>query len=217
MDKLILSMIMLVLLSCNACNKHEHRKTTGKTSSLKLGKKTGPKKNVIHILPLGEVKAEYVNEVVSAVKKFYGYDCAVLPQVKPTDDIMATSQMRYEASKILDKYNSKDYLLILTTEDIACRTEKSSEWGIFGLGYMPGTTCVVSTFRFRRTDGNLVPNSVLLERIDKICLHEIGHNLGLDHCMNDPQCMMNPANGTIRQLDRERIWFCDKCMIHLKH
>ncbi len=217
MKKLIVSSIILLLLSCSGCNKDDHRTVVSKLSSREKVKNACPEKKVIHIQPLGYVNAEYVNEVVSAVKKFYGYDCVVLPQVKPTDDIMAASQMRYEASKILDKYNSKDYVLILTTEDIACRTEKSSELGIFGLGYMPGTTCVVSTFRLRRTDGNLVPNAVLLERLDKICLHEIGHNLGLDHCLNDPRCMMNPANGTIRQVDRERIWFCDICMIHLKH
>jgi archaemetzincin len=216
MDKLIVSSIILVLLFCSGCNKNEHRTTARKSPSREQAKKTGPEKKVIHILPLGEVKAEYVNEVVSAVKKFYGYDCVVLPQVKPTDDIMAASRMRYEAGKILQKYNSKEFLLILTTEDIACRTEKSSEWGIFGLGYMPGTTCVVSTFRLRRTNGYLVSSTVLMERLDKICLHEIGHNLGLDHCMNDPRCMMNTADGTIRQVDREKIWFCDKCTVRLK-
>jgi len=50
-----------------------------------------------------------------------------------------------------------------------------------------------------------------MERLDKIVLHEIGHNLGLDHCTNDPQCMMNAANGSIKEVDQERIWFCDKC------
>ncbi len=215
MDKLIVSGIILVLLSCSGCNKNEHRTTANKSSSREHVKNASPEKKVIYILPLGYVNPAYVNEIVFAVKKFYGYDCVVLPQVNPTDDIMAASRMRYEAGKILAKYNSKKYLLILTTEDIACRTEKSSEWGIFGLGYMPGTTCVVSTFRLKRTGGNLVPNAVLLERLDKICLHEIGHNLGLDHCLNDPRCMMNPADGTIRQVDREMIWFCDKCWIHL--
>jgi len=168
---------------------------------------------VIHILPLGAVHTEYIEEITSAIKKFYGYDCIVLPPAKPTQDIMAASNMRYEANKVLKKYNSNDYLLILTEEDIAYPNEKrkEKEWGVFGLGNMPGTTCVVSTFRLRRTNGNLVPHELFMERLDKIVLHEIGHNLGLNHCTNDPVCMMCNTYGTIEEVDQERVWFCDRC------
>ena len=51
----------------------------------------------------------------------------------------------------------------------------------------------------------------MLERLKKVALHEIGHNLGLEHCSNNKECMMNDADGTIKQVDREKIWFCKKC------
>ena len=43
-----------------------------------------------------------------------------------------------------------------------------------------------------------------MEWLDKIVLHEIGLNLGLDHCTNDPQCLMNAANESIKEVDQER-------------
>lgn len=52
-------------------------------------------------------------------------------------------------------------------------------------------------------------------RLKKVALHEIGQNLGLVHCRNHLECLMNDADGTIKQVDKERIWFCEKCWINL--
>jgi archaemetzincin len=188
---------------------------TPKVHTITQVKKTVPKPTrVIQIMPIGYVKIEYINGIKSSIKKFYGYDCVILPEVAPTKDIMAPSNTRYEASKILEKYDTRDFRLIITEEDIACPNEerKVNEWGVFGLGYWPGTTCVVSTYRLKKTNGVLVSPSLVMERLNKIALHEIGHNLGLDHCTNDPRCMMCNANGTIKEVDQERMSFCDKCM-----
>jgi archaemetzincin len=45
----------------------------------------------------------------------------------------------------------------------------------------------------------------------KVALHEIGYNLGMEHCDIDKKRMMNDANGTIKQVDAEKVWLCDKC------
>lgn len=49
------------------------------------------------------------------------------------------------------------------------------------------------------------------ERLEKRAHHEIGHNLRLDHCTNNKECMMNDANVTIKQVDAEKMWFCEIC------
>ncbi len=162
----------------------------------------------IYIQPLGQVNQEYLNYVKKSVTDFYGYDCVIKPKVNLTPGLLAASKTRYEASKILTKFNSKQNILIITEKDIAYRKSKQyPEWGIFGLGLRPGNTCVISTFRLKKK----VNTQQMLVRLKKVALHEIGHNLGLEHCTNNNECMMNDADGTIQQVDREKIWFCTKC------
>jgi archaemetzincin len=183
MKKILISLFVLVNLSLNA-------------------------QKVINIQPLGDVSPKVINVIVLSVEGFYGYKCVVKPKVEFSQDILAGSRTRYEASKILTKFNSKENLLIITEKDIACKNDNIAEWGVFGLGYRPGVTCVVSTYRIKKK----VSTDVFNDRLKKVCLHEIGHNLGLDHCNSgDVRCMMNDANGTIKQVDSEKIYFCKSC------
>ena len=174
---------------------------------LTLSNTTKPSK-IIYIQPLGNLNQEYLTYIKKSVKEFYGYDCVIKTKINLTNAILARSKTRYEAGKILKKYNSKENILLITEIDIAHRKSREfPEWGVFGLGFRPGTTCVISTFRLKKN----VSKAKFLERLKKVALHEIGHNLGLEHCTIDKNCMMTSASGTVKQVDREKIWFCSKC------
>jgi archaemetzincin len=163
---------------------------------------------IITIQPLGKVSNEYIDKVKKSVKSFYGYDCKVLPQKEITKAMLTKVTKRIDANMALRKNTTKGNLLILTEKDICHFKDKlRPEYGIFGLGLRPGKTCIISTFRLKRN----VTKQKTLERLEKVALHEIGHNLGLEHCDNDKKCMMNDAKGTIKQVDAEKVWFCDKC------
>lgn len=172
------------------------------------------KKNLtIYIQPLGKVDSDYLNYVKKSVKDFYGYNCIIKTEIDLTNDILSGSKTRYDANKILEKYNSNSNLVLITEKDIAYKkSSQYPEWGVFGLGLRPGKVCVISTFRLRKN----VTKEQMLVRLKKVALHEIGHNLGLSHCTNHRECMMNDADGTIKQVDKERIWFCEKCWDKLK-
>ncbi len=167
------------------------------------------KEMIIHILPLGTVNASILDFIKKSIYNFYQIDCIIEPKQELTTDILAASKTRYEASLILKKYNSTQNTLLITEKDIAYNNSKKKvkEWGIFGLGFRPGNTCVISTFRLKRK----VSEAKFRERLQKVCIHEVGHNLGLPHCKNDSLCLMNDANGTVSQVDKERIFFCTNC------
>jgi len=164
---------------------------------------------IIHISPLGNIDEKYIHFVQDRVSKFYGFKCVIDKRLPLTDDILAASGKRYEASKIIVKFNSNNNILLLTNVDIAHFNKKKNipEYGIIGLGFRPGKTCVVSTFRIKKG----VSEKKMMERLEKVSIHEVGHNLGLDHCDYDRECLMNDARGTVKQIDKERVWLCNNC------
>ncbi len=165
---------------------------------------------VINIQPLGDVSNEYILTVKKSIKSFYGYDCKVLLQKKITNDIISKVTKRIEANRVLDKYNSEIHLLVLTEKDICYFKDKNRpEYGIFGLGGVKknNNTCIVSTCRLKLG----ATKQKTLKRLEKVTLHEIGHNLGLYHCENNEKCMMSAARGTIKLVDNVKVWFCEKC------
>jgi archaemetzincin len=165
---------------------------------------------VVYIQPLGHVDNSSISLVKSAIEKFYHVKCILKPAVSLSKDILADSKTRYEANRILSKYNSTENILILTEQDIAVVNPErhSKEWGVFGLGYQPGTTCVVSVFRLKRK----ASKALFRDRLVKVCLHEIGHNFGLKHCTSgDTRCLMRDSKGTIKEVDQEQVYLCPQC------
>lgn len=209
-QSLTLVCAILLMIGCSSVTESNHSAQaipkTGEMAPVKSGLET------VYIQPLGAVDTMYINQVQRQVVAFFGTRCEVRKTAEFTDDILAASGTRYEAEKILAKFKTNENLLILTEADIACKKGKYPEWGVFGLGYRPGKTCVVSTFRLKKK----AYRAKRLERVTKVSLHEIGHNLGLNHCNAHPQCLMNDANGKISQVDKEALWFCMSCTNQLK-
>ena len=78
----------------------------------------------VYIQPLGDVDIEVISTVKSSVETFYGYKCIVKPKSPLTEDILTDSKKRYEASRILQKFNSKQNLIILLLSNGSDGTSK---------------------------------------------------------------------------------------------
>lgn len=168
----------------------------------------------VHIIPLGKVDNNIIQNVEKSIADFYKIKCIIEKEVNIDSNLLADSKTRLEASKILSHFLSIENRLIITEKDIAVvnKERNSNEWGIFGLGYQPGATCVISTFRLKRNANQ----QLLYKRLQKVCIHEVGHNLGLTHCNSNNKCLMNDANGSIKQVDLEEIMFCKDCKEKIK-
>lgn len=116
-----------------------------------------------------------------------------------------SSHKRHRADSLIRFLHKKgrpnEIVIGLTKNDISM-TKKgiSDDYGVFGYGYCPGNACVVSTFRIK--------GSNKLEKLYKLTIHEIGHNLGLPHCA-EKNCFMRDAKG--KDHFNELTDFCQKC------
>ena len=133
---------------------------------------------------------------------------------------------RYRADTLL-KYlekiriaESADFAFGITAQDISTTkrdadgnikkpASKYRDWGIMGLAYRPGKTAIVSTYRLKQN------HAEFYNRLQKVCIHEFGHNLGLRHCA-DKNCVMTDAAESVRTIDHCQPALCTECALKIR-
>jgi len=158
----------------------------------------------IIIQPFEGFPASSANLIAKQLKEMYSGNIVVNDAIPFPDNAFYAARSRYRADSLI-KYLSTlakdDQLIIgLTNRDISTTKDEYPDWGIMGLGYCPGKSCIASTFRLK--GGNQ------LEKLFKVAIHELGHTQGLPHCVNQT-CLMRDAEGK-DHLDEEKA-FCPRC------
>lgn len=165
---------------------------------------------IIAIQPLGFSDVKQLKWLQSNIETYYHFKVILLPDMGLPEEAWYAPRRRYKADKLIrilktEKSDSVQYIIGITSKDISTKKGEISDFGIMGLGFCPGKSCVVSTFRLKTADVRL-----LYERLAKVALHEIGHNLGLPHCTTK-DCFMHDAEASIKQVDSEKLDLCSNC------
>ena len=163
--------------------------------------------------PLGPFDSSLVDAAVAGIVQLCER-CSVVvaPTVPLPQSAYYPPRKRYRAEKLLAWLDSTaadgaDRVVGLTRRDISTTKDTFPDWGIFGLGWMPGRACVVSTFRLGRTK---VSREQFVRRFVDVVKHELGHTFGLAHCAT-VGCLMEDAKGTIATVDRSTGKLCAQC------
>ncbi|MCF8071464.1 MAG: archaemetzincin [Desulfarculaceae bacterium] len=164
----------------------------------------------VEVVPLGPVNQTAVAVVAANLQAILELNADVAPEDPPPEYALAPARGQYDASLILQKLAAHPgphpLRLGLTHRDL-CLPFLSH---VFGEAQLEGRAAVVSLHRLGEAAGApSAPNSLLLERIAKVALHETAHLLGLVHCRS-PRCLMNFSAG-LASLDRLDISLCPVC------
>jgi archaemetzincin len=176
-----------------------------------------PKRKVIYLQPLGQqLPPGDVTEVRQALLAFYGWTVTTLEPLALPKAAYYAPRRRWRAEQLLTFLGPRlpsDGLRVigLTAVDISTTNGKIKDWGILGLGELPGRASVISTFRCHRT---AVSMKQARDRLAKVAVHELGHTLGLPHCPTRG-CLMHDAEGKVSTTDEE-YEFCAQCAGRLR-
>lgn len=183
------------------------------------------KNNKIGIQPIGSFDQKMLEEVRDSLASTYGREVYILPEISyPEHAFVHVKSPRYRADTLIrflkqTKPDSLDYIIGICEKDVSTTkyeewgskkikqpAYKYEDWGVFGLGYVPGPSCIISTYRLKKG----VSKEKLMERLRKVVKHEFGHNLGLNHCP-DKNCLMTDGVESIKTVDHEKEELCTKC------
>lgn len=177
---------------------------------------------IVLIQPLGDVPQRHLDSVRVALHNEHSATVHVAEEVPlPEHAFVTIRSPRYRADTLIawlkaTKPDSVDHVVGITTKDISATKHEPSggikepawkytDFGIFGLGYVGGPSCVISTFRLGDND-----RPRFFDRLMKIAVHELGHNRALPHC-SDTTCVMRDAVERMASIDRAGRGFCGEC------
>lgn len=195
--------IMGLLTSCNGLNND-----IKENDSVSYRDKPQKKLSII-IQPFDGMPESTVTVVAEKLKEIYLGDVIINNSITLPETALNQARTRYRADSLIrylgDFVKDGQLIIGLTNKDISTTKGKYLDWGIMGLGFCPGKSCIASTFRLKGKNR--------VEKLFKVAIHELGHTQGLantntKHCP-DKVCFMRDAEGK-DHLDEEK-YFCSKC------
>lgn len=165
------------------------------------------KKNTVYIQPFNDCPKHKIEQLKSDLEKIVG-NVVVSKSIALPYFTFNDARTRYRADKLIkflsEKTSGNCVTIGVTTKDISTTKGKIADWGVMGLGYMPGKACMISSFRLKGKNQ--------AEKLFKVAIHELGHTQGLPHCP-DKLCYMRDAEG--KDYLNEEVHFCEKCKVRL--
>ncbi len=171
----------------------------------------------IHLLPIGSNDEEILIAIGSGINRTFGVGVHWLQDIGTPEYAFDPARKQYSSELILRsilRQASDGMFRILAVTDVDLFIPMLTF--VYGQAQLRGKTSLISTARMRQEFYGLPPSRVLmLRRVVKESLHELGHTFGLTHCLVQT-CPMSVAT-VISQLDAKGEELCSDCSFLLGH
>jgi archaemetzincin len=167
------------------------------------------------VVALGPVDPEIVRRLRTAMAKILALPVRVLRPLSLPEKTFHIVRGQYHSTQILEyllsDHNSGAFRILgVTSVDLYIPILTF----VFGEAQLNGKAAVISMFRPRGdADGTNIPLAVVLKRLIKLSIHELGHTFGLGHCREEG-CLMGFA-ANLEKLDQKNLAFCRYCQVLL--
>ncbi|HEX6504658.1 MAG TPA: archaemetzincin [Terriglobales bacterium] len=165
----------------------------------------------LHLLAIGALPNGLLHELAPHLADAIRVPCEILPYGLDPGFAFHGERQQYHSSEILRRM--QDYLrpdtwrlLGIATVDLYIPILTF----VFGEAQMGGPCAVLSAHRLRQEFYGLPEDKdVLLRRLLKEAVHELGHTLDLTHC-DDYSCVMAPSHA-VEWIDLKESALCNAC------
>lgn len=166
----------------------------------------------IALVPLGEVDTTVLQYLLLVLPEQTGlFFCHPSPTKIDLSAAYLSDRQQYHSTQLLEKLQALDLpdtslRLGLTQVDLCVPVLTF----VFGEARLGGEAGIVSMHRLHPAFYGLPEDSeLLLKRVEKECLHEIGHLAGLTHCERS-DCVMSFSNA-VESVDLKEPAYCASC------
>ena len=163
---------------------------------------------VLLIIPVGGPAP--LESLSTALTRVLGLRCAIAGDNLNAEFAFDRGRNQYHSTRLLERltreYATGFRILGVTGHDLFVPVLSF----VFGEAQVSGLCAVVSTHRLREEIYGLPADpALLLDRLTKEAVHELGHTFGLRHC-DDWTCVMASTN-SVERLDIRTASFCERC------
>jgi archaemetzincin len=165
----------------------------------------------LQLLSIGKIDGGLLMKLGPALAGSFGLPCEIIPSALDPDFAFHRERQQYHSSEILARMkgllNEQSWRILgVTAVDLYIPILTF----VFGEAQVGGPCAVVSLHRLRQEFYGLpAEQDLLVERLLKESVHEIGHTINLTHC-EDYRCAMAPSHA-VEWIDLKDTWLCSVC------
>ena len=168
-------------------------------------------KELIAVVPLGEVPTLAIEVIAANITAYYNLPVDILPMRPLPESTFDEGRLKYNAGKLINILNDWEFdgyskIIGVISRDMFIPIFNY----VYGQAVQGGSRALVSIFRLNKNaDGSTPSTALVFERAAKLALHELGHLFDLFHC-NETKCIMH-FSGVIEDLNKIPFYLCRDC------